>query len=62
MRRQTQLVLETNGSSIREGLLSLRGWPGEESSLLCLRISPSSRNFYKRDGWFFKTGEKLLCS
>jgi hypothetical protein len=62
MRRETQLVLETNGSSIREGLLCLKGWPGEESSLPCLRISASSRNFYKRDGWFFKTAEKLLCS
>jgi hypothetical protein len=62
MRRETQLVLETNGSWIREGLLCLKGWPGEGSSLPCLRISASSRNFYKRDGWFFKTAEKLLCS
>jgi hypothetical protein len=40
----------------------LKGWLGEESSLPSLRISASSRNFYKRDGWFFKTAEKLLCS
>jgi hypothetical protein len=62
MRRETQLQLETNESSIREGLLSLKGWPREESRLPCLRISESSRNFYKRDRWFFKTAEKLLCS
>jgi uncharacterized protein YndB with AHSA1/START domain len=40
----TQLVLETNGSSIREGLLSLRGWPVQESSPPWPRISQSSRN------------------
>jgi hypothetical protein len=50
MRRERQLVLETNGSSIREGLLCSNGWPGEESSPPYLRISPSSRNFYKTDG------------
>ena len=44
MRKETQLVLETNGSSIREGLLSLRDWPVEELNLLWLRISQSSRN------------------
>ena len=44
MKRETQLVLEINGSSKREGLLFLRGWPVEESNLPWLRISQSSRN------------------
>src|SRR5215208_5695607 len=47
MRRESQLVLETNGSSIREGLLSSRGWPVEESSPPWPRISQSSRNSLK---------------
>jgi hypothetical protein len=47
---------------IREGLLCSKGWPGEESSPPYLRISVSSRNFYKSDGWFFRTADKLPCS
>jgi hypothetical protein len=43
-RRGTQLVLETNGSSIREGPLFLRGWAVEESNLPWPRISLSSKN------------------
>lgn len=61
MRKETQLVLETNGSSVREGPLSLRGWPVEESDLPWPRISQSSRSSWKRVGWFFKTADKLLC-
>jgi hypothetical protein len=39
-----KLGLETNGSSIQEGLPSSRGWPVEESNLPWPRISQSSRN------------------
>jgi hypothetical protein len=44
MRKETQLGLETNGSSIQEGLPSLRGSPVEGSNLPWPRISQSSRN------------------
>src|SRR5215217_8966064 len=60
MRKQTQLALETNGSSIREGPLSLRGWLSEESNLPWLRISQRSRSSWKRVEWIFKTADKFL--
>jgi hypothetical protein len=59
MRRETQPVLETNGSSIREGLLSLRNWPVEDSSLPWLRIIAKLKDLLEEGRAILQDGRQV---
>ena len=59
MRRETQPVLETNGSSIREGLLSLRNWLVEDSSLPWLRIIAKLKDLLEEGRAILQDGRQV---